>query len=67
MTEDKGIVIKNIFYMLTYAYQVLNQSNYEKINSESFKNINNLFACILARGMSQQVKQGLYKEYVSHR
>ena len=65
MTEDKGILIKNIFYMLSYAYQVLNQSNYEKIAAEDFQNINDLFSAILAKGMGQQVKQGLYKEYVA--
>lgn len=40
MTEDKGIIIQNIFYTLTYAYQVLNQSNYQEIDPESFHNIN---------------------------
>ena len=65
MTEDKGILIKNIFYMLSYAYQVLRQSNYERIAAEDFQNINDLFSAILAGGMSQQVKQGLYKEYIS--
>ena len=28
MTDDKGIFIKNIYYMLTYAFRVLKQSNY---------------------------------------
>ena len=65
MTEDKGILIKNIFHMLSYAYQVLRQNNYEKIKSEEFNNINDLFSAILANGMSQQVKQGLYREYIS--
>lgn len=65
MTEDKEIVIKNVFYMLSYAYQVLKQSNYSKIEAENFDNINDLFSAILARGMIQQGKQGLYKEYSS--
>ncbi len=64
MTEDKGILIKNIFYMLTYAFRVLNQTNYENIKPEDFKDIFDLFGEILARGMSQQIKQGLHKEYV---
>ena len=65
MTEDKGILIKNIFYMLSYAYQVLRQSNYKKIESEPFDNVCDLFAAILVQGMNQQIKQGLHKEYVS--
>lgn len=65
MTNDKGILIKNIYYMLTYAFQVLKQSNYDEIAAEEFENIQDLFAAILARGIGQQLKQGLYREYIS--
>lgn len=64
MTNDKGILIRNIFYMLTYAFQELRQNNYEKIAGEDFENIHDLFAEILARGISYQLKQGLHREYV---
>lgn len=66
MTNDKGILIKNIFYMLTYAFQVLKQDNYKDIMSEKFDNIQNLFAEILSKGISKQLKQGLYREYISY-
>lgn len=65
MTEDKGILIKNIYYMLAYAFQVLRQTNYEEIEAESFSEVQDLFAVLLAKGVSQQLKQGLYKEYVT--
>lgn len=65
MTNDKGIFIKNIYYMLSYAFQVLKQSNYESIAAERFENVQDLFAAILARGTARQVKQGLYREYVT--
>ncbi|MGI5906689.1 MAG: 5-methylcytosine-specific restriction endonuclease system specificity protein McrC [Candidatus Pararuminococcus gallinarum] len=65
MTNDKGILIKNIYYMLTYVFQVLRQSNYEDIASESFEQVQDLFAAILSKGISQQLKQGLYREYIS--
>jgi len=64
MTENKGILIKNIYYMLTYAFQVLKQTNYEEIEAESFDEIQDLFAALLSKGISQQLKQGLYREYV---
>lgn len=64
MINDKGIYIKNIYYMLTYAFQVLKQQNYEKIASEEFDEIEDLFAEILAAGVSLQLKQGLHKEYI---
>lgn len=65
MTDDKGIFIKNIYYMLTYAFRVLRQSNYDEIAAEEFERIEDLFAAILAKGISQQLKQGLYREYVT--
>lgn len=68
MTEDKGIFIKNIYYMLSYAFQVLKSSNaYENIAGEDFDNIENLFAAILSKGISQQIKQGLYRTYTEEK
>ena len=65
MTEDKGILIRNVYYMLAYAFQELRQNNYAAITGEKFDNIYDLFAEILIRGISYQLKQGLYREYVS--
>lgn len=67
MTNDKGILIKNIYYMLTYAFQVLNQSGYDEIAAEEFENIQDLFASILSKGIAKQLKQGIYRDYVSKR
>ncbi len=64
MTSDKGILIRNIYYMLTYAFQDLRQNNYDDIAGEEFDNILDLFAEILFRGVSFQLKRGLHKEYV---
>ena len=65
MTKDKSILIKNIYYMLSYAFTTLKQGNYEDVSKEEFENIHNLFAAILAKGISRQLKQGLYREYLS--
>ena len=64
MIKDKTILIKNIYYMLSYAYTPLTQGGYENIEKEEFDNIHNLFAAILAKGIGRQLKQGLYREYV---
>ena len=37
MTIDKGIFIRNIYYMLTYAFQELKQNNYEEIYNRQIK------------------------------
>ena len=66
MINDKGILIKNIYYMLAYAFQALRQNHYEKIASEEFEDVYDLFAEILSKGVSQQLKQGLYREYITY-
>lgn len=65
MTIDKGIIIRNIYYMLTYAFQDLRQNNYDDIAGEDFENILDLFAEILFRGISFQLKKGLHKDYIA--
>lgn len=65
MTKDKSIFIKNIYYMLSYAFTTLKESVYDDIKKESFENIHNLFAAILAKGVGLQLKQGLYREYIN--
>lgn len=65
MIKDKSIFIKNIYYMLSYAFQVLKQSNYDEVASEKFENAQDLFAAILSKGIAQQLKHGLYREYVT--
>lgn len=67
MIKDKNIIIVNIYYMLSYAFQELNKNNYEDISKENFKNIIDLLAEILFRGVSEQLKQGLYREYIDYR
>lgn len=62
--RDRGIFIKNIYYMLAYAFQVLRQNSYEDVTAEEFEAISDLFAEILFRGISRQLKQGLYRTYV---
>ncbi len=65
MASDKGIFIKNIFHMLTYAFKALKQTNYERIAAERFEKIEDLLAAILAKGIAQQLKQGLHREYLT--
>ena len=57
MTKDKSIFIKNIYYMLSYAFQTLNQENYDDVATESFDEMYDLLAAILAKGIGIQLKQ----------
>ena len=65
MTKNKRILINNIYHMLSYAFQTLNQETYEDVAVESFDEMYNLLAAILAKGIGLQLKQGLYKEYIN--
>ncbi len=51
--------------MLAYAFQILKQGEYAYIDKENFENIEDLFAEILFKAISRQLKQGLYREYIS--
>ena len=63
MTNNKGILIKNIYYMLSYAFSELKKNNYDDIDKEDFEHIEDLFAEILIKAVSLQIKQGLYRSY----
>lgn len=67
MTKDKSILIKNVYYMLSYAFVALRQLDERRIATEKFENMHNLFAAILSNGIGRQLKQGLYREYVNRR
>lgn len=58
------IPIKNIFYMLSYAFQVLNEQGFKSIETEEFDNVADLCAAILSKGISRHLKQGLNREYI---
>ncbi len=59
------IPVKNVYYMLSYAFQVLNEQGYKDVATEDFDNVAELCAAILAKGVSVQLKRGLGKEYIT--
>lgn len=65
MTNDNGILIKNIYHMLAYALPALVSNGYAKVQSEHFDNIHDLMAAILIIGVSRQYKRGLHKDYIT--
>ena len=58
------ILIRNIYYMLSYAFQALNAQGYKEMATEDFHNVADLCAAILCKGVSLQIKQGLGREYI---
>ena len=51
--------------MLSYAFQILTQDTYDDVAIESFDEMYDLLAAILAKGIGIQLKQGLYREYIN--
>lgn len=58
------IPIKNVWYMLSYAFQSLRSQGYKNLNTEEFTSAADLFAAILCRGVELQLKQGLGRAYM---
>lgn len=58
------IPIQNIYYMLAYAFQALTPQGNRFVSAETFTNTADLFAAILIRGISMQIKRGLTQEYI---
>ncbi|HEL0590400.1 5-methylcytosine-specific restriction endonuclease system specificity protein McrC [Streptococcus equi subsp. zooepidemicus] len=59
------IKIQNVYYMMAYAFQTLNEQGYKDVATEQFNNVAELCAAILTKGVSLQIKRGLGREYIS--
>ena len=60
------IRIQNIYYMLSYAFQVLKESGYASCAAEEFEKTADLLSAILTKGVTTQIKRGLVREYKEH-
>ena len=58
------ILIQNIYYMLSYAYQVLRDQGVRDVDVESFDNVQKLCAEILIKGVTVQIKRGIGRDYI---
>lgn len=67
MKENKHIPIRNIYYMLAYAFRTVRFGAWERAGSEPFENIQELLAAVLTEGLRVQLKQGLKRDYVLRR
>ena len=65
VSSKNEIPIKNIYYMLSYAYTNLKIDNNIENESESFKNIYELLSRVLISGVNNLIKRGFYKEYIT--
>ena len=58
------IPVQNVYYMLAYAFQVLNEDGYRNVATEQFNNVAELCAAILTKGcfitVEARTRPGLY-------
>lgn len=64
MEVNDSIPIRNIYYMLAYAYQSLSFSEYKKIDNEKFDNTISLYSEILMIGLPVLIRSGLLRDYI---
>lgn len=53
------IPVRNVYQMLSYAIDLMDEPTYRDFNAEPFDNAADLCAAILCRGVEAQVKRGL--------
>lgn len=63
MIAPNGIVIRNIYHMLAYAYRALRHRGRERVECEPFEHAEDLLAQILELGLAGLVKRGLHRDY----
>ncbi len=59
------ISVRNIYYMLSYAFKSLRQTQFSKIATEEFDNALELLSEILIRAVRSQLKRGLVANYLN--
>lgn len=58
------VPVKNVYWMLAYAFKALRSEGYADLATEDFASAADLLAAILARGVNEQVRRGLAHAYV---
>lgn len=64
MERNEHIPVRNLYYMLAYAFRSITLPSWRKAGAEPFADVHNLFAALFAEGISWQLQQGLRRDYV---
>ncbi|RUL51331.1 5-methylcytosine-specific restriction endonuclease system specificity protein McrC [Lysinibacillus antri] len=67
LTDSNNIPIKNLYYMLCYAWQHLDEREFVSISREDEKDIKHLLTRILLVKLRSLIKRGFYREYQNNR
>lgn len=64
LAED-NVVVRNVYYMMAYAFRTLDVDEFERLKTEPFDNLADLLAAILTIGISSQRRRGFEHDYNS--
>lgn len=62
---DSSVTIRNVYVMMAYAFRAIRKEGTDRVATESFHHLHDLFAEILVRGVGSQVKRGLHHDYLN--
>lgn len=60
---EEKVIVRNIYYMMAYAFKALGLDEYASIETEEFEHVEDLLAAILSIGISSRLKRGLEHGY----
>lgn len=66
-TKPETVLVRNVFYLMSYAFRALDVRDYERIGSEEFRGMDDLLAAILLIGVETQRRRGFEKDYKTMR
>jgi len=68
MSNNKSIIpIKNLFYMLCYAWNILTIKDTIKVGEEDFEDAHNLLARIFSFGIGKLIRSGFHRSYIAEK
>lgn len=60
------IAVKNLFYLLLYAWDAFDEGQIKAVDAEPETDLLNLLAAVLSRGVDHLLRRGLDRGYLSH-
>ena len=57
------VLIKNVYYMLAYAFRALETGEHRRLAAEDFEHVHDMLAAILAGGLDNQRRRGFERDY----
>ncbi|WP_315583630.1 restriction endonuclease [Actinomyces viscosus] len=57
------VLLKNVYYMLAYAFTALETGEHRRLAAEDFDHVHDLLAAVLAEGLDNQRRRGFERDY----